>query len=79
MISVYEMTLPPRTMEDADAKVSAVLENAKARVGAVPNMYNVMANSPGLLETYLDGYARFRQDSWLHSDRAGSRAPYDQP
>jgi AhpD family alkylhydroperoxidase len=26
-------------------------------------MYLAMANSPGLLETYLDGYARFRQDS----------------
>ncbi|MBA3448979.1 MAG: carboxymuconolactone decarboxylase family protein [Pseudaminobacter sp.] len=63
MTSVYKMTLPARTMEDADEKVSAVLEKAKARVGAVPNMYGVMANSPGLLETYLDGYARFRQDS----------------
>jgi uncharacterized peroxidase-related enzyme len=38
-------------------------KKAKARVGVIPNMYGGMANSPGLLETYLDGYARFRQDS----------------
>lgn len=26
-------------------------------------MYAVMSNSPGLLDTYLDGYAAFRDDS----------------
>jgi AhpD family alkylhydroperoxidase len=28
-------------------------------------MYAVMANSPGLLETCMDGYDRFREDSGL--------------
>jgi hypothetical protein len=34
-------------------------------VGFIPNMYAGMANSPGLLETYMDGYDRFRKDSGL--------------
>jgi uncharacterized peroxidase-related enzyme len=29
----------------------------------VPNMYTFMANAPGLLETYMDGYTRFREES----------------
>ena len=37
-----------------------MLDKARAAVGFVPNMYAGMANSPGLLETYLDGYDRFR-------------------
>jgi AhpD family alkylhydroperoxidase len=32
-------------------------------MGFVPNMYAVMANSPAVLETYMEGYARFRSDS----------------
>jgi uncharacterized peroxidase-related enzyme len=40
-----------------------VLERAKAQLGFIPNMYASMANSPGLLETYMDGYDRFRKDS----------------
>jgi len=32
-------------------------------MGMVPNMYAGMANSPGLLATYLDGYKRFRSSS----------------
>ncbi len=32
-------------------------------MGMVPNMYGLMANSPGLLATYLDGYQRFRSAS----------------
>jgi len=40
-----------------------MLETAKAQMGFVPNMYANMVNSPGLLETYLLGYKRFRADS----------------
>jgi AhpD family alkylhydroperoxidase len=32
-------------------------------MGFVPNMYNAMAISPGLLKTYMDGYAAFRSKS----------------
>lgn len=63
MLSEYQLTLAPKTLDDADAEARAVLEKAKAQVGFIPNMYARMANSPGLLATYLDGYARFRQQS----------------
>lgn len=63
MTSEYKLTLSLKTLHNADPKVKAVLERAKAQVGFIPNMYAGMANSPGLLETYLDGYDRFRKDS----------------
>ena len=63
MTAEYKLTLPAKTLENADPKAKVVLEKAKAQVGFIPNMYAGMANSPGLLETYLDGYHRFRKDS----------------
>ncbi|MFQ5467989.1 MAG: carboxymuconolactone decarboxylase family protein, partial [Kiloniellaceae bacterium] len=63
MDSEYKLTLAPRTLDDADPEARGVLEKAKAQVGFIPNMYAGMANSPGLLETYLDGYGRFRNNS----------------
>jgi len=58
MTAEYKTDLPPVT--EGDAEQRRVLDKAKASVGFVPNMYAGMANSPGLLETYLDGYERFR-------------------
>jgi uncharacterized peroxidase-related enzyme len=63
MNSEYRLTLPLRTLNDADPKIRSSLERAKAQTGFIPNMYAGMANSPGMLETYLDGYSRFREDS----------------
>lgn len=63
MSSEYKMTLSPKTLPNAESKAKAVLEKAKAQLGFIPNMYAGMANSPGLLETYLDGYDRFRKNS----------------
>jgi hypothetical protein len=63
MTSEYKLTLSPKTLHDADPRARAILERAKAQVGFIPNMYGGMANSPGLLETYMDGYDRFRKDS----------------
>lgn len=65
MTSEYKLTLSPKTLDNADPQAKAVLEKAKAQVGFIPNMYAYMVNSPGLLETYLDGYARFRKGSGL--------------
>jgi uncharacterized peroxidase-related enzyme len=59
------LTLPARTLSDADPAVAAALAKAKAQAGRIPNMYAVMANAPGLLETYLDGYHSFRSASGL--------------
>lgn len=67
MTAEYQLTLPFQTLDNADAKAKAVLEKAKAQVGFIPNMYAGMVNSPGLLETYLDGYERFRKNSGFTS------------
>jgi uncharacterized peroxidase-related enzyme len=58
-----KLPLSPVTLENADPRAKAVLEKAKASLGFIPNMYAGMANSPGLLQTYLDGYAAFRAHS----------------
>lgn len=63
MLSEYKLTLAPQTLENAASQAKAVLEQALAQLGFIPNMYSVMVNSPGLLKTYLDGYALFRKES----------------
>ena len=63
MTAEAKLDLPWHSLETAGEKGRPVLEKAKAQVGFVPNMYAGMVNSPGLLETYLDGYARFRSGS----------------
>lgn len=57
------LTLPAKTVDDPDPQVSSLLEQTQAKLGFVPNMYRNMANVPGLLETYLAGYDRFRAAS----------------
>jgi uncharacterized peroxidase-related enzyme len=59
----YTLTLPARTPADESPRVRDVLEKAQKQVGFLPNMYAVMVNSPGLLETYLTGYDHFRRES----------------
>lgn len=63
MLSEYKMTLQPQTLETAQGRTRAVLEKAHKQVGFIPNMYANMVQSPGVLETYLDGYAAFRKES----------------
>jgi alkylhydroperoxidase AhpD family core domain len=60
--STAKLTLPTQTIETAEIAGRPLLENAKAQMGAIPNMYGNMVNSPGLLETYLCGYKLFRED-----------------
>lgn len=63
MHSGYRFALPAQTIGSAHPDVRPLLEKAEAQLGFLPNMYAVMANSPGLLSTYLDGYGRFRKAS----------------
>lgn len=63
MSAEYKLNLPTQTLDNSDPAAKSVLQRAKAQVGFVPNMYGGMVNSPGLLETYLDGYERFRKGS----------------
>lgn len=63
MHDVYKVTLPLRTANDADPRVSGPLQAAKLGMGMVPNMYAAMANLPALLDTYNAGYAAFRAEA----------------
>lgn len=61
MQSEYTLTLPALHPEQAVPLAKALLDDAQNKLGFIPNMYRVMANSPGLLATYIDGYTRFRE------------------
>jgi uncharacterized peroxidase-related enzyme len=61
----YRSPFGYRTNDDAGGDAGARLTAVEQQLGRVPNMYRVMANSPGLLATYLDGYQRFRSGSGL--------------
>ena len=67
MLAEYQMTLPPQSLETAEGQAKVVLQKALDQVGFIPGMYANMVNSPGLLNTYLDGYAAFRGDSGFTS------------
>lgn len=63
MQAEYKLTLGPLDEADADPLAAGRLGEARAKLGFVPNMYGVMANSPGLFDTYVHGYERFRMRS----------------
>jgi len=63
----YISSLAAVTIDNAEPAARAVLEKAVAQVGFIPNMYSNMANLPGLLDSYLTGYAYFREQSELSS------------
>ncbi|MCM2256374.1 MAG: carboxymuconolactone decarboxylase family protein [Vicinamibacteria bacterium] len=63
MNSEYKMTQPLVSLDAASPEARPVLERAQRALGFIPNMYAGMVHSPGLLETYLDGYERFRKSS----------------
>lgn len=61
MQSEYRLTLPSLSPNQAEPLAMECLEDAQNKLGFIPNMYSVMANSPGLLDTYIHGYNRFRE------------------
>lgn len=60
MQAEYKLKLTALDGSEADSLAAGHLRDAQARLGFVPNMYGVMANSPGLFDTYVHGYERFR-------------------
>lgn len=64
-MSTYTSPLAPRSVETAPGDAAGILASVQKSLGMVPNMYAVMANSPGLLATYSDGHQRFRSGSEL--------------
>ena len=67
MLSEYKIKLSLRTTDDAEPEAKEILENTQKNLGFVPNMYYAMANSPGLLNTYMQGYSAFRENSGFSS------------
>ncbi len=67
MQSEHKLALPTLGAEQAEPLARERLHEAQAKLGFVPNMYGVMANSPGLLDTYVHGYNRFRENSGFTS------------
>jgi len=63
MLSEYKSSLTLKTIDDAEPEAKTLLENTQKKIGFVPNMYQAMANSPGLLNTYMQGYDAFRERS----------------
>ncbi|MCP5278435.1 MAG: carboxymuconolactone decarboxylase family protein [Thiobacillus sp.] len=63
MQAEHKLSLPSLSPNEAEPLARARLEEARNKLGFIPNMYGVMANSPGLLDTYIHGYERFRQSS----------------
>jgi len=47
------MSFQIHTTETAPEKSKEILEGVKSKLGFVPNLYAVMAESPELLEAYL--------------------------
>lgn len=60
LLSEYQLTLIPKTVDDAEPVAKAILEQTLAQGGAIPNMYSRMANSPAMLDAYIHGSVAFR-------------------
>lgn len=63
MSTQFKASLQAKSIEDAEPSAIEALQSSKEKLGFIPNMYANMANSPGLLNTYLTGYEAFRKNS----------------
>lgn len=63
MATEYHLTLSAVRTDDAEPRAKTLLEKLVEDIGFVPNMHARLANSPGLLEAYLTGSKRFREES----------------
>jgi len=61
MTAEFRVETSPVSDDKAQGKAKELLDGARAKLGFVPNMYRGMAVNPGLLSTYLHGYALFRE------------------
>src|SRR6056297_22883 len=63
MTAEFKITTAPVSDDAAEGAAKEMLDGARAKLGFVPNMYRGMAINPGLLSTYLHGYAHFREQA----------------
>lgn len=60
-------SIAPVEHASASGAQKEVLDIALKQIGFIPNMYANMANAPGMLSTYLQGYDLFRKESGFTS------------
>jgi len=63
MLSDSLLSFKQLTLETAGTKAKLVLEKVLKRIGYIPNIYTMIANSPSLLETYTTGDELYRKES----------------
>lgn len=63
MNTLKSLSLEAKTIENANPISSEIMQNTKNKLGMVPNMYNLMANNPALLDAYSAAYNTFRENS----------------
>jgi len=63
MTAEHKIDLAPVSDDAAEGSAKQMLDDARAKLGFVPNMYRNMAINPGLLSTYLHGYEHFREQA----------------
>jgi uncharacterized peroxidase-related enzyme len=63
MQSEHKLSLPTLEPQQAEPLSEKRLIEAEKRLGFMPNMYKLMANSPGMFDTYVQGYNHFRDRS----------------
>ena len=59
--------MKPLEINEAKAPAKEILEGIKSKMGAVPNLFRVMANNPSLLSAYTKADETFRNDSGFTS------------
>ncbi len=65
-MNTYQITLPLVEPNSATPRQSELFaKGRKAAQGILPNMYQAMAQSPALLDTYLHGYEALRTQAGL--------------
>ncbi len=57
------VTIGPKQIENAEPLAAAIMQKTKDSIGFVPNMYELMANNPALLESYTSSYRSFRENA----------------
>lgn len=57
------ISLESVSYDESTGSTREVFDGAKATVGMIPAMYANMANVPALLDSYITGYTRFREES----------------
>lgn len=63
MENTATLHLEMKTPQTSEPMAKAILEQAQQKMGMIPNMYGLMANAPGLLQAYAQGYELFRKHS----------------